>query len=93
MRGDTAPAPTSGRDDPRPSLPARRNHGGDGRVDARRDVGAAIPTGTVPCFDDDRTQLVADGDRALLCWGERCLADLDDPAVTVARPASYGCAR
>jgi hypothetical protein len=37
---------------------------------------------------DDRADLVADGTRALVCWGERCLADLDDPASTVARPAS-----
>jgi hypothetical protein len=35
-----------------------------------------------------RIQLVGDGERALLCWGERCLADLDDPAATVARPAA-----
>jgi hypothetical protein len=40
----------------------------------------------MPCFTDE-TQLVADGGRALLCWGERCLPDLDDPASTVARPA------
>lgn len=46
----------------------------------------AVPTRTVPCFTDE-TQLVADGGRALLCWGERCLPDLDEPAATVVRPA------
>lgn len=40
----------------------------------------------MPCFTD-ATELVADGGRALLCWGERCVPDLDDPAATVARPA------
>jgi hypothetical protein len=40
----------------------------------------------MPCFTDE-TELVADGGRALLCWGERCLPDLDDPASTVDRPS------
>jgi hypothetical protein len=40
----------------------------------------------MPCFTDE-TELISDGGRALLCWGERCLPDLDDPASTVARPA------
>jgi hypothetical protein len=64
---------------PSPASPAAR---ADGAA-----VVPAIPTKPVPCFDDDRTQLVADGDRALVCWGERCLADLEDPGATVARPA------
>jgi hypothetical protein len=65
---------------PSPASPAVKADGGAAAA-------PAIPTRTVPCFDDDQIQLVADGGRALLCWGERCLPDLDDPAATVARPA------
>jgi hypothetical protein len=45
-----------------------------------------VPTATVPCFDD-RTELLADGGQPVLCWGENCLSDLDDPAAIVPRPA------
>lgn len=46
----------------------------------------AVPVVTVPCFDD-RTELLADGGQPVLCWGENCLSNLDDPSATVPRPA------
>ncbi len=47
----------------------------------------AIPVLTQPCIDDT-TELLADGDRPLLCWGEHCLADPGDLTSTVPRPPS-----
>jgi hypothetical protein len=52
---------------------------------AASDRAAAIPS--VPCITDT-TELLAEGDRPVLCWGERCLADPGDLASTVPRPPS-----
>src|SRR2546423_1255443 len=51
------------------------------------DRAPAIPSVTLPCIADT-TELLADGDRPVLCWGERCLADPGDLTSTVPRPPS-----
>ena len=56
------------------------------KPDSGAEGAATVPTRTLPCVDD-HTVLVADSGRALLCWGQRCVAELDDPASTVGRPA------
>jgi hypothetical protein len=45
----------------------------------------AIPSVILPCVDET-TELVADGEKAVMCWGERCLADPADPSSGVPRP-------
>src|SRR4051812_14998605 len=86
-RGCTARGPATNGSAAAPVAPSSSPASPAARADAAA-ASPAIPTRAVPCFDDERTQLVADGDRALICWGERCLADLDDPAAAVARPAA-----
>lgn len=56
-----------------------------GEPAATADKASAIPSLTLPCIDDT-TELLADGDRPLLCWGEHCLTDPGDLTSTVRRP-------
>ena len=64
---------------PGPAEPARSA--------AASDRALAIPSVTRPCITAT-TELLADGDRPVLCWGERCLADPGDLTSTVPRPPS-----
>jgi hypothetical protein len=54
---------------------------------AASDPAPAIPSLTLPCIADT-TELLAAGNRPVLCWGERCLADPGDLTSTVPRPPS-----